>query len=31
MNEMKIKYDEDIKLLSQEIEAVNERITSCEQ
>ncbi|CAD8160673.1 unnamed protein product [Paramecium pentaurelia] len=31
LNEMRNKYDEDIKILSQEIQAVNERITSCEQ
>ncbi|CAD8156432.1 unnamed protein product [Paramecium octaurelia] len=31
LNEMRSKYDEDIKILSQEIQAVNERITSCEQ
>lgn len=30
MYDMKNKYDEDIKILSKEIEAVNERITSCE-
>ncbi|CAD8073970.1 unnamed protein product [Paramecium sonneborni] len=31
LNEMRSKYDEDIKILSQEIQAVNDRITSCEQ
>ncbi|CAD8079003.1 unnamed protein product [Paramecium sonneborni] len=31
LNEMRSKYEEDINILSQEIQAVNNRITSCEQ